>query len=113
MWYLFFGLFYSPSYLRSQWDTIHLQSIEENAQYVDMVTYWLCNTDYIWDQLADKTIDSMKCYMIVNKLNTTSFGNMAYLAIHMKNVKRQKHVRNIYEALVIFKKHSNVEMVFL
>ena len=100
MWYHFFGLFYSPSYLRSKWHKIHLQSITENAQYVDMITYWYCNTDYIWNQIANETELSMVRNMLLGRMNTTSFGNIAYLAIHLKNIERRNFVSKLYNDML-------------
>ena len=103
MWYYFFGLFYSPSYLRSRWEMIHLQSITENAKYVDMITYCFCNTDYIWNQIANISESSIKLQMLLGMMNTTSFGNIAYLAINIRNVERRKFVRNIYNYILKLK----------
>jgi hypothetical protein len=103
MWYFFSGFFYSPSYLLSKWTLLHLESMKENAQYVDMPTYCLYNTEYIWKKYENESEDSMKNHMFLGRLDTTSFGNLAYMALHLKRSDRREHIQKIYDCLVALK----------
>jgi hypothetical protein len=105
MWYMFFGLFHSPTHLRSVWDKLQENNIEKNALYVDMITYWFCNSDFIWQSVCNETEISMNVYMILSKLNTTSVGNIAYLALHLKNLEHRKHVQKLYNSIIKFKEN--------
>ena len=103
-------MFFCPqSYRKSIWNKIHLNTIEENAKYGNMITYWFYDSDYIWNNIADKDTNYIELLVMVIAINanSTPIGNLAYLALNMKNEDRQKHALTLYKSAINFIKEND------
>mgnify|MGYP003402243785 CR=1 FL=1 len=81
-----FGLRYSKHHLEMMFPKILSIPIEEQSEYADFVTVTNVNKDWLMDNLRDFDIDTHGIAMI----NTTSVGNVAYIALNCCD----KEVRN-------------------
>lgn len=90
------GLRYSIKHLELLFPKILSLSIEEQAEYADYVCVTNLNKDwYIKVEIESK--DEELDLSVIQSLNTTAIGNMAYVALNCKNEQVRKKAFNQLE----------------
>jgi hypothetical protein len=98
-----YGLRYSIKHLELLFPKILSLSIEEQAEYADYVCVTNLNKDWFIDgeiESKDEELD----LSVIQSLNTTAIGNMAYVALNCKNEQVREKAFNQLEKV---KKHYN------
>jgi hypothetical protein len=102
-------LFCPQSFSKSIWNKIHLNTIEENAKYGDVITYWFYDSDYIWNRIANLDTNHIELVVMIiaEDTDSTIIGNLAYLALVMTNKVHRKHALTLYESAINFMKEHD------
>jgi hypothetical protein len=94
------GLRFDLPHLKDIGLRVLLLPLEYMANYADEVTITAvdsCNKDFV-EQISDSTteIQDMTDEEVLQKINATSVGNLAYISIHLKN----QEVKDLSEAIL-------------
>lgn len=103
-----YGLRYSVYYLNEIKENIPLMSIEEVSEFVDYITWTNSNNEnWIRNQLAMPTQIDNNDNNDNNYINTSSFGNMAYLHSHAPTEELKILAKKKYDKMIL-KEYSKI-----
>jgi hypothetical protein len=94
------GLKFKTEHLELMFPKVLSLPLDEQAEYSDFVTVVNVNKDWLIEQVISITFSEYN----VKTINTTSIGNMAYIAINCKDGKaRESALNNLRKATEYFK----------